>query len=70
MIYKHHGKWMFDFWKNGVRHRKGGYKTKQDAAIAEVLARKNLKGMNTDFIRLCESRLKELETRRTGKWFK
>jgi hypothetical protein len=34
------------------------------------MARKNLKGMNTDFIGLCESRLKELETRRTPKWFK
>lgn len=70
MLYKNHGKWMYDFEKSGARHRKGGFKTKQDAAIAEVMARKNLKGMNTDFIGLCESRLKELETRRTPKWFK
>ena len=70
MVYKHHDKWRYEFEKNGVRHRKGGFKNKQDAAIAEVMARKNLKGMNTDFIKLCESRLKELETRRTDKWFK
>jgi len=70
MLYKNHGKWMYDFMKSGARHRQGGFRTKQDAAIAEVMARKNLKGMNTDFIGLCESRLKELETRRTPKWFK
>ena len=70
MVYRHHGKWMYDFWKTGVRHRKGGFKSKQDAAVAEVMARKNLKGMNTDFIGLCESRLKELDTRSTPKWFK
>src|SRR5208337_2435775 len=46
-----------------------GYKTKQAAAEAEVMARKNLKGMNSDFISLCESRLRELKTRRTFKWF-
>jgi integrase len=69
MVYRHHGKWMYDFWKKGVRHRQGGYRTKQDASIAEVMARKNLKGMNSDFISLCESRLKELKTRRTDKWF-
>lgn len=69
MQYKHHGKWMFSFWKAKVRHRKGGFKTKQDAAIAEVMARKNLKGMNLDFTLLCENRLRELKSRRTPKWF-
>jgi integrase len=61
---------MYDFWKHGVRHRKSGYDTKQAARVAETEARKNLKAMNLDFIALCESRLKELKTRRTNTWFK
>lgn len=69
MVYKHYQKWMYDFTVKGIRHRKGGFKTKQEAAIAEVMARKNLKAMNSDFVSLCESRLRELKSRRTGKWF-
>ncbi|MCL5423385.1 MAG: tyrosine-type recombinase/integrase [Nitrospirae bacterium] len=69
-VYRHRGLWRYDFLKHGVRHRKSGYPTKESARIAEAQARKNLRGTNTDFIGLCESRLKELETRRTGKWFK
>ena len=69
-VSKHRGKWRYDFWKEGLRHRKGGYRTKQEARQAEAEARNNLKKMNLDFIKLCESRLKELRTRRTEKYFR
>jgi integrase len=68
-VYRHQGRWMFDFIKGKVRHKKSGFPTKQEAKNAEVDARRNLKGMNLDFIALCESRLKWLKTRTTQKHF-
>lgn len=68
-VYRHQGKWKYDFWKNKVRHQEGGFQTKQEAKAAEAEARKNLKGMNLDFIALCESRLKDLKGRRTQQYF-
>jgi integrase len=56
--------------KNGVRQRDSGFLTKQAARMAEAEARKNLKQMNSDFIALCESRLKDLKSRRTDQYFK
>jgi integrase len=70
MVYRHHGKWMYDFWQGRMRQRQGGYKTKQDAVTAEAKARVNLKKTNSDFIALCESRLQELKTYRTPKYLK
>lgn len=69
-VYKHQGKWRFEFWKNGIKHRKGGYETREQAKFGEVEVRKNLKRINMDFIKLCESRLEELELKRTAKHFK
>ena len=68
-VYRHQGKWAYDFWKNGRRIRQAGFSTKLEAQIEEVEARKNLKKMNSDFIGLCESRLKEIQLRRTPKYF-
>ena len=68
-VYRHGEKWMFDFWKNSRRQRKGGYRTKTQAMIAEAEARKNLKAMNSGFTELCESRLKDVEKRRSPKYF-
>lgn len=69
-VSRHQGKWRFDFYKNKVRNRNSGYETKQEARAAEAEARKNLKKMNSDFISLCESRLRDLKERRTTKYFK
>ncbi|ABC77903.1 tyrosine-type recombinase/integrase [Syntrophus aciditrophicus] len=69
-VYKHRDKWRYDFWKNGVRQRESGFTTKQEAKAAEAEARKKLKVMNSDFISLCESRLRDLRDRRTVKYFK
>jgi integrase len=69
-VYRHQKKWMYDFWKNKIRHQQWGYRTRQEAKIAEAEARKNLKAMNSGFIELCERRLKELDLRRTTKYFK
>lgn len=68
-IYRHQGKWKYDFWKNKVRHQEGGFPTKQEAKSAEAEARKKLKGMSSDFISLCNSRLKDLKERRTTQYF-
>lgn len=68
-VYRHQGKWKYDFWKNKVRQQEGGFQTKQEAKAAEAEARKNLKGMNSDFIALCASRLKDLKGRRTEQYF-
>ena len=68
-VYRHRDNWMYDFLKDGRRQRKGGFPTKQEARMAETEARKNLKMMNSDFIVLCESRLKDLQIRRTPKYF-
>lgn len=68
-VYRHQGKWKYDFWKNKVRHQEGGFPTKQEAKAQEAEARKNLKQINSDFIALCESRLKDLKERRTAQYF-
>lgn len=69
-ISRHHGKWRYDFWKDGVRYRKGGYETKQEAKIAEAEEMKQAPAINTDFVRLCNARLAELEAKRSRKYFK
>jgi integrase len=69
-VYKHHGRWRYDFMKNGVKHKKGGFRTKLEAQMAEAHARKNLKRINTDFIGLCESRLEDLEARSGDEYFR
>lgn len=67
-VYRHRDRWRFDFLKNKVRHQESGFLTKQEARAAEAEARKKLKGMNLGFINLCESRLKDLESRRTTQY--
>ena len=69
-VAKHHGKWRYDFLMKGMRHRKGGFATKQEALEAELKARKNLRRTNLGFIALCESRLDDILARRTPKYFK
>lgn len=69
-ISKHQGKWRIEIWKHGKRvYQKTGYKTKREAMVAEADIKENLGKMNSDFTKLCSSRLKELEKRRTPKWF-
>ncbi len=67
--YKHRKKWMYDFVKLEVRFRKGGFWTEEEARIAETETRKKIKGINTTFLKLMNSRLQELEMRRTNTWF-
>jgi len=69
-IYKHKGKWMYDFWKNGVRYRKGGFQDKQEAIEAEAKARSTANLINMDFVQLCESRLDDVKTRRSKQYFR
>ena len=68
-VYRHQKKWRYDFWKHGVRHRKGGYATKEKARIAEADAKRNLAKMNLDFLKLCESRLRDVKKRRGKDYF-
>ncbi len=69
-VYKHQGRWRYDFQKDGMRYRDSGFLTKQEAKDAETDERRKIGKINTDFIRLCESRLEELEIRRTKHYFK
>lgn len=69
-VARHQGKWRYDFWKFGIRHRKGGYKTKEAAQMAEADAKRNLNKTNSDFLKLSESRLNELKNKRSKKYFK
>ena len=68
--YRNRKCWRYDFWKNGVRHRKSGFRTMQEARTAESDARKKINMMNSDFISLCASRLKDLKLKRSDKFFK
>jgi integrase len=63
-------KWRYEFERNGVRHGESGFLTKKDAKAAEAEARKNLVTINTDFVRLAESRLDDLKARRTDKYYR
>jgi integrase len=65
VIERHGTTWRYDFVKHQVRYKKGGYRTKQEAIEAEAKARVGAKRINTDFLRLCNSRLEELEIRRS-----
>lgn len=65
MVEKHGATWRYDFTRRGVRYRNGGYLTKEEAKEAEAKARTSARRINTGFIALCESRLKDLEIRRT-----
>lgn len=69
-IYKHKKKWMYDFWKNGVRYRQGGFTEKQGAVEAEAKVRTTSSLINMDFVKLCESRLEDVETRRSKQYFR
>ncbi len=69
-VYRHQGKWRFDFLKGGRRFKGGGYPTKQEARSAEAEARKHVRKTSLDFIKLCASRLRELKAKRTQKYLK
>jgi integrase len=68
-VYKHQKKWRYDFYKYGIRHREAGFPTKETARMAETEARKKLRKINTDFIRLSEKRLDDLKLKRSSKHF-
>jgi len=67
-VYRHQGKWRYEFMIGGVRYRDSGYETKQAARDAEAEERRNLKRTNLDFLRLCKSRLRDLRINRTRKY--
>lgn len=68
-VYRHQGKWKYDFWKNNVRQQEGGFPTRAEAKASEAEARKNLTGTNLGFTKVCVSRLRELKKRRTRQYF-
>lgn len=65
MVEKHGTTWRYDFTKKGRRYRQGGYLTKGDAVEAEAKARTSARMINMDFIKLCNSRLRDVELRRS-----
>lgn len=69
-VYRHQGKWRYDFTKNGQRHTGSGYDTKQDARIAEAEAKKKAAKINMGFLTLCEKKLEDIELKRSKGHFK
>jgi integrase len=65
MIEKHGKTYRYDFTKKKVRYKNGGYLTKEEAKEAEARARSNSRRINTAFIKLCNSRLRDVEIRRS-----
>jgi integrase len=70
MVEKHGKKWRYDFLKDGIRYKKGGYRTKPEAIEAEAKQRAGARTINTDFLRLCNARLEDVEARRSKHHFK
>lgn len=64
-VYRHRNKWMYDFVKNDKRYREGGFATKKEAVEQEAKTRTAARKINMDFLRLCTSRLEDLEARRS-----
>lgn len=69
-VRKQRKKWRYEIMINGVRYGKSGYATKQEARSAEEAERKKIGKINTDFVGLCESRLEEVELKRTDQHFR
>jgi len=69
-VFRHQGKWRYEFMGQGERYSRSGSETKQPARDAEAEARKDLRKTNFQFIRLCASRLKDVRARRTNKYLK
>ena len=69
-VYRHRGLYRFDFTKNSQRYTGSGYKTKQEAKTAEVEERKKIGKINTDFLKLCEKKLEDIELKRSTSHFK
>jgi len=69
-VYFHHGSWWIDIKVKGKRViREGGHKTELDAQIAERDYKENLP-TSTDFLRLCENLLTDLEIKRSKDHFR
>ncbi len=64
-VYRHRNLWMYDFMKNGKRYREGGFQTRKEAVEEEAKARATARKINMDFLKLCTSRLEDIETRRS-----
>lgn len=65
MVEKHGRVYRYDFLRKGVRYKNSGYLTKEEAKEAEARARMSARRINTSFIKLCNSRLRDLEVRRS-----
>ena len=65
MVEKHGTTWRYDFTKKGRRYRQGGFLSREEARDAQAKAIMSARRINTDFIRLCESRLRYVELRRS-----
>jgi len=65
VIERHGTTYRYDFTKKGRRYRQGGFLTREEARDAQAKAIMSARRINTDFIRLCESRLRDVELRRS-----
>jgi len=69
-VSRHQGKWRSEVWLKGKRiWSESGFETELDARVAEQEAKESYSETNTDFIKLCESRMEELELKRSRSHF-
>ncbi len=69
-VSRHQSKWRAEIWLKGKRVWSGsGYETELEARNAEAEAKENIATINMDFLRLSESRLEELELKRSKSHF-
>jgi integrase len=69
-VVKHQGKYRVEIYQKAKRvYRRSGFETELEAKIHEKEVLENLEAINTGFIKLCDSRLEELELKRSEKHF-
>lgn len=68
-VFLYQGKWMYEFYHDKNRYRKGGFPNKTQALKAEREAIRQAGNINKGFISICDNRLAELKIRRTYRYY-
>ncbi len=64
---RHQGRYRYEFWRNGIRYRKAGFRTKREAQAAMAEAKKDAAQIKTAFTEICWRRLQDIKLRRSKK---
>ena len=69
-VWQRGNKWRAELWHKGKRIWSDKFETELEAKVAEAEERENLTEINTGFMKLAESRLEELEIKRSKQHFR